>query len=50
MKNCREPSSDSDWPVALDVGSRYNLLTAADEKIPLPVVQVNNKPQYLVFL
>jgi hypothetical protein len=30
-------------------GFRYNLFTAADEKIPLSVVHVNNKPQYLVF-
>jgi hypothetical protein len=36
-------------PVALHAGSLHNLLTAADEKIPLPVVDVNNKPQYLVF-
>jgi hypothetical protein len=36
-------------PEALHSGSRYNPLTAADEKIPLPVVHVNNKPQYLVF-
>jgi hypothetical protein len=50
MRNYREPSSVSGLPVALYVGSLYNLLTAADEKIPLPVVQVNNKPQYLVFL
>jgi hypothetical protein len=28
---------------------RYNPLTAADEKIPLSVVHVNSKPQYLVF-
>lgn len=28
---------------------RYNLFTAADEKIPLSVVRVNKKPQYLVF-
>ncbi|MGB0063817.1 MAG: hypothetical protein WBP85_05170 [Terracidiphilus sp.] len=28
---------------------RYSLITAADEKIPLSVVHVNNKPQYLVF-
>jgi len=27
----------------------YNPLTAADEKIPLSVVRVNNKPQHLVF-
>lgn len=27
----------------------YSCFTAADEKIPLSVVQVNNKPQYLVF-
>jgi hypothetical protein len=30
-----------------DVG--YNPITAADEKIPLSVVHVNKKPQYLVF-
>jgi hypothetical protein len=29
--------------------SGYNPITAADEKIALPVVQVNSKPQYLVF-
>jgi hypothetical protein len=29
---------------------RYSFFTAADEKVPLSVVQVNNKPQYLVFL
>jgi hypothetical protein len=28
---------------------RYNPITAADEKIPLSVVHVNKKPQYLVF-
>src|SRR5665213_2763105 len=28
---------------------RYNLFTAADEKIPLSVVRVNKKPLYLVF-
>jgi hypothetical protein len=33
----------------LDIGVRYNPITAADEKIPLSVVQVNNKPQHLVF-
>jgi hypothetical protein len=27
----------------------YSLFTAADEKIPLSVVRVNTKPQYLVF-
>jgi hypothetical protein len=36
-------------PAAIHPGSRYNQITAADEKIPLPVVHVNNKPQYLVF-
>jgi hypothetical protein len=36
-------------PTAFHAGVHYNLLTAADEKIPLPVVHVNNKPQYLVF-
>jgi hypothetical protein len=29
--------------------SRYSPITAADEKIALPVVHVNNKPQYVVF-
>jgi hypothetical protein len=29
--------------------SRYNPFTAADEKIPLSMVHVNSKPQYLVF-
>jgi len=28
---------------------RYNPVTAADEKIPLSMVRVNTKPQYLVF-
>jgi hypothetical protein len=28
---------------------RYSLFKAADEKVPLSVVRVNNKPQYLVF-
>ena len=28
---------------------RYSPFTAADEKIPLSMVRVNNKPQYLVF-
>jgi hypothetical protein len=28
---------------------RYNPFTAADEKIPLSMVHVNTKPQYLVF-
>jgi len=28
---------------------RYNPITTADEKIPLSVVHVNKKPQYLVF-
>jgi ACR3 family arsenite efflux pump ArsB len=27
----------------------YSPLTAADEKIPLSVVRVNNKPQHIVF-
>jgi hypothetical protein len=29
--------------------SRYSPIKAADEKIPLSVVRVNNKPQHLVF-
>ena len=28
---------------------RYSPFTAADEKIPLSMVRVNNKPQHLVF-
>jgi hypothetical protein len=47
-KSC-ELVSFNGLPAAIHAGSRYGLLTAADEKIPLPVVQVNNKPQYLVF-
>jgi hypothetical protein len=33
----------------LHAAFRYNPFTAADEKVPLSVVQVNNKPQHLVF-
>jgi hypothetical protein len=36
-------------PAVRHAGFRYNPFTAADEKVPLSVVQVNNKPQYLVF-
>jgi hypothetical protein len=36
-------------PAVPHASVRYNLFTAADEKIPLSVVHVNNKPQYLVF-
>jgi hypothetical protein len=36
-------------PAAFHAEPCYSLLTAADEKIALPVVHVNNKPQYLVF-
>jgi hypothetical protein len=36
-------------PAAQHAGLRYSLFTAADEKIPLSVVRVNTKPQYLVF-
>jgi hypothetical protein len=39
----------SGLPVASHAGLGYNLITAADEKIALPVVHVNNKPQYIVF-
>jgi len=35
------------WSFHTDV--RYKLFTAADEKIPLSVVVVKKKPQYLVF-
>jgi hypothetical protein len=41
--------SNNGFPAALHAGSHYSLLTAADEKIPLPVGHVNKKPQYLVF-
>jgi hypothetical protein len=40
--------SDS-CPAAVHAGFHYSLFTAADEKIPLSVVRVNTKPQYLVF-
>lgn len=46
---CREFSSLSGLPAGLSTALRYNPCTAAVEKIPLSVVQVNNKPQYLVF-
>jgi hypothetical protein len=36
-------------PTVVHAGFRYSLFTAADEKIPLSVVRVNTKPQYLVF-
>ena len=48
-ENYREFSSLSGLPAALHAELRYNPFTAADEKIPLSVVHVNNKPQYLVF-
>ena len=48
-RNYRDLSSHCGLPAALHALVRYNLLTAADEKIPLSVVHVNNKPQYLVF-
>jgi hypothetical protein len=36
-------------PTAFHAGSRYKLFTAADEKLPLSMVDVKCKPQYLVF-
>jgi hypothetical protein len=45
----REFSSLSDLLWDDHTGSRYKPFKAADEKIPLSVVHVNNKPQYLVF-
>jgi hypothetical protein len=45
----REFSSSCGHPAALFYRDLYNLFIAADEKIPLSVVQVNIKPQYLVF-
>jgi hypothetical protein len=34
---------------AFTLEHHYSPITAAVEKIPLSVVEVNNKPQYLVF-
>lgn len=48
-RNCRECACSAVGPEQVGSGLRYNPLKAADEKIPLPVVHVNNKPQYLVF-
>jgi hypothetical protein len=45
----REFSSLCELPGAPRARIRNNPFTAADEKIPLSVVDVNNKPQYLVF-
>jgi hypothetical protein len=45
----REFSSLCELPEAPKAGIRNIPFTAADEKIPLSVVDVNNKPQYLVF-
>jgi hypothetical protein len=42
-------SSLCELPGAPKARIRNNPFTAADEKIPLSVVDVNNKPQYLVF-
>jgi hypothetical protein len=36
-------------PASIRPGFHYSLLMAANEKIPLSVVRVNNKPQHLVF-
>jgi hypothetical protein len=47
--NYRDKVSFNGLPEDPHSSSLYNPLTAADEKIPLPVVHVNNKPQYLVF-
>jgi hypothetical protein len=40
-------SAASQWNV--HTGDRYNPFKAADEKVPLSVVDVNIKPQHLVF-
>jgi len=45
----REFSSLCELPEASKARIRNNPFTAADEKIPLSVVDVNKKPQYLVF-
>jgi hypothetical protein len=47
--NSRGCSSLERSPAVLHAWFRYNPFTAADEKVPLSVVQVNNKPQYIVF-
>jgi hypothetical protein len=49
-RKCRDLSSHCGLPEGSAPPIHYNLLTAADEKIPLSVVHVNNKPQYIVFL
>jgi hypothetical protein len=49
IRRCRESSLLLLGRVRIPPAPGYSLFTAADEKIPLPVVQVNNKPQYLVF-
>jgi hypothetical protein len=45
----REFSSLCELPKAIRARIHFNPITAADEKIPLSVGDVNNKPQYLVF-
>ena len=39
----------SDFPAGFSAHSRYSLFKAADGKIALSVVHVNNKPQHIVF-
>jgi hypothetical protein len=48
LKNC-EFSSLGGFPTGSCVDTRYSLIKAADGKIPLSVVHVNNKPQHIVF-
>jgi hypothetical protein len=49
VKLPRKPDLAERPPAVSQPRQRYNLFTAADEKIALSVVHVNNKPQYLVF-
>jgi hypothetical protein len=45
----RKPDLFERPPAVSSPRQHYNPFTAADEKIALSVVHVNNKPQYLVF-
>jgi hypothetical protein len=49
VKLPRKPDLFERPPAVFQPRQRYNPFTAADEKIALSVVHVNNKPQYLVF-
>jgi hypothetical protein len=49
FENYRDIGSLGSFPAGRHAGLRYNPFKAADEKIARSVVQVNLKPQYLVF-